>query len=387
LTYRILSLDGGGAWALIQVLALMDLFGEDKTGHEVLNSFDLVAANSGGSIVLGGLVEDLPLKTLFSFFKDETKRRSIFSPAPFFDRAFNDITGLGPKYSADRKLPALQTLMPNRGNLPLPNATSGIKSQGSPDDVHLLIVGFDYDRNRGNFFRSANSTGAAQITLAEAIHASSNAPVNYFDGPATFPDLDVRYWDGGISGFNNPILAAVTEAIVRGQSPTDIAALSIGTGTVALPWPSAGQENTPFVQKRSDGGLASDLRKLATAILDDPPDTGSFIAHVMTGKGIGVHSPAVSRIVRLNPLISPVLSSTNSWVPPSPMTAAQLKALLDLDMDAVAQIDVDLIEMFARLWLADKAINQPIRMDRDQLKTELGAAVFSQAKAQWLAIR
>ena len=57
--YRILSLDGGGSWALIQVKALIELFGPDKPGREVLQDFDLVAANSGGSIVLGCLVEDL----------------------------------------------------------------------------------------------------------------------------------------------------------------------------------------------------------------------------------------------------------------------------------------------------------------------------------------
>jgi hypothetical protein len=49
--YRILSLDGGGSWALIQVKALIELFGPDKPGREILQDFDLVAANSGGSIL------------------------------------------------------------------------------------------------------------------------------------------------------------------------------------------------------------------------------------------------------------------------------------------------------------------------------------------------
>jgi hypothetical protein len=57
--YRILSLDGGGSWALIQVKALIELFGLDTPGREVLQNFNLVAANSGGSIVLGCLVEDM----------------------------------------------------------------------------------------------------------------------------------------------------------------------------------------------------------------------------------------------------------------------------------------------------------------------------------------
>ena len=120
------------------------------------------------------------------------------------------------------------------------------------EDVHLLITGFDYDRNRATFFRSSAASGptwgtgeAAGITLAEAIHASTNAPVNYFDAPATFPDRPGRYWDGAISGCNNPVLAAVTEAIVKGQDPLNLAVLSIGTASVALPWPPPGQESFP----------------------------------------------------------------------------------------------------------------------------------------------
>jgi uncharacterized protein len=56
----------------------------------------------------------------------------------------------------------------------------------------------------------------------------------------------------------------------------------------------------------------ADLKKLATAILDDPPDIASYLAHVMTGSGSGVRAPARSRIVRMNPLMSPVKDSTGS---------------------------------------------------------------------------
>ena len=53
MTHKILSLDGGGAWAMLQAMALGDLFG-DRPGWEILAQFDLAVANSGGSIVLGG---------------------------------------------------------------------------------------------------------------------------------------------------------------------------------------------------------------------------------------------------------------------------------------------------------------------------------------------
>ena len=395
MAYRILSLDGGGAWALIQVRTLIALYDPNTTGHEVLADFDLVAANSGGSLVLGGLVEDLKLGDLVNYFEDETKRKSIFSPTSSWgDRALHCLTGLGPKYSAENKLPAIQALLPKRGTTTLAQAPAGVHRTGFADNVHLLIIGFDYDRNRACFFRSATAAGPqwgqgeiANVTLAEAIHASTNAPVNYFDGPATFPDGPGRYWDGGLTGGNNPILAAVTEAIVMGQARQDIVALSLGTATVALPWPTPQDPpNSPYVQAPSQLGLMSDLRKLSTAILDDPPDIATFLAHVMTGGSAGVPAPAQSRIVRMNPLISP-MGEPGHWRAPGPpnepMTAAQFAYLARLDADAVEQPQVDAIGAFADLWLNGTVTNQPIRMNGDTLEPELGYGSFQDAAAAW----
>src|SRR5215468_9384159 len=66
--YRILCLDGGGRWSLISVMALQSVFGARAKGHDILQGFDLVAANSGGSIVLGGLVENKSLAELIDLF-------------------------------------------------------------------------------------------------------------------------------------------------------------------------------------------------------------------------------------------------------------------------------------------------------------------------------
>ncbi len=395
MNYRILSLDGGGTWALIQLKALISLYSEQTTGHTVLEDFDLAAANSGGSIVLGGLVEDLSLGNILDFFQDQTMRESIFSPTHSFgDRVLHDLTGLGPKYSEENKLPALQNVLPKTGTVPLVNAAAGVRRPGSNDDVHLLIVGFDYDRNRATFFRSSTASGpawgtgeTADVTLAEAIHASTNAPVNYFDAPATFPDRPGRYWDGAISGCNNPVLAAVTEAVAKNQDPLNLAVLSIGTASVALPWPQPGQPSSPYVQQIVDPGFVTDLRKLATSILDDPPDIATFLAHVMTGGGIGLNRPpARSRIIRMNPLISPV-NNAGAWKAPGSMSAAQFTYLAKLDMDAVQQAQVDAISNYADLWVQSVAPNQPIRMNGDTLVTELGQSFFQDAVAAWNAIK
>ena len=138
MSYRILSLDGGGTWALIQVKALITLYGDDTPGQTVLQDFDLVAANSGGSIVLGALIENLALGEILSFFEDQAKRESIFSPSHSLeDHALHALTGLGPKYSAENKLAALQNLLPNTGGIPLEHVAAGIHRPSSNADVHL----------------------------------------------------------------------------------------------------------------------------------------------------------------------------------------------------------------------------------------------------------
>jgi uncharacterized protein len=392
--YKILSLDGGGAWALIQVRALTAMFGAQARGREVLGQFDLAAANSGGSLVLGGLLADFTLEKLLGLFQDETRRKTIFSPTKSWLRyPVRWIAGVGPKYSTSAKLPAIGKVMGDVGAQSLSETAKGIRRSGAKTDIHLLIVGYDYDRNRAKFFRS-QPTGegdptalgegkAAVATLAEAIHASTNAPVNYFDAPAAFPQQPNRYWDGAITGCNNPVLAAVAEAILLGQPPTDIAALSLGTGATALAWPQSG-EKSPYVTDPTQHDLVNDLQKLAKSILADPPNIADFYAHLMTGCGAGLPK-GKSRIVRMNPMVAPVRKE-GKWTAPEGMSEQEFVYLKNLDMDAVEQRQVDAISRFADLWLTDKVPNQPLRMDGDTLRLEMGDPWFTSALASWTAL-
>jgi Patatin-like phospholipase len=412
MSYRILSLDGGGIWALMQVKALMALpdYDENTSGHAVLNDFDMIAANSGGSIVLGALLENLTLGDTLALFENEGKRRSIFSLAGLTDVVLHNLaenlaqvvppdsslnlSGVVPKYSAKNKLPALQRVLPTMGNVPLAQAAASVHGHRSKG-VHLLVIGLDYDLNRAFFFRSSEVSGpqwgkgqVAEVTLAEAIHASTNAPVKYFDAPAQFADRPGhRYWDGAIAGCNNPVLAAVTEAIGMDQAPAGLAVLSIGTGSVALRWPEPGRDSSPYVQPLLEHGIVPDLRKVATSIIDDPPDIATFLAHVMTGKGKGVKKPADSRIVRMSPLIRPVKKRDGTWSAPGSMSAAEFAYLANLDLDAIEQRQVDAISSYADLWLKNVAPNQPIRMDGNTFNRELGQSTFRNAVRAWKAIK
>lgn len=391
--FRILSLDGGGAWALIEVRTLMKLYGDNAAGHDVLRNFDLVAANSGGSLVLAGLVENLPLGEILQYFMDENKRRSIFSPTTHIgDDVLRAILHMGPKYSASAKLPAIERLLPTTGDKPLAGSMQQVLGPNGAS-VHLLIVGFDYDRNCATFFRSAPASGPAwgdgqpaNVTLAGAVHASTNAPVNYFDAPAVLPGAADRYWDGGITGDNNPTMVAATEAIVLGQSSQDMRILSLGTGTVSLPLAAVGSAPGPLEAARADSSLPNDLTKLAGAILDDPPDAATFIAHAITGGSTGLQAPVVSRVVRISPLISPLPTVTGALQPPKGWSLAQFEYLCTIDMDAVVQNDVTVVYDYCTTWLEDLAPNQPIRTNGvtfDPLNPEVGYAKFSQAYTAW----
>lgn len=394
--FRILTLDGGGSWALIEVRTLMKLYGDQSTGHQVLQNFDLVAANSGGSLVLAGLVENLPLKEIAQYFLDENKRRSIFSPTTKpVDLVLHEVLGMGPKYSASTKLPAIERLLPKTGDNPLAGSMKNVKGpNGSP--VHLLIVGFDYDINRAVFFRSApasrNGWGEGQpatVTLAGAVHASTNAPVNYFDGPAVLPLAADRYWDGGITGCNNPAVVALVEAAVLGNAVEDMRILSLGTATLSLPLAGPGAPASPYEAPRPTSSLATDLKKLATAILDDPPDAATFIAHAMTGGNAGLKLPIQSRIIRMSPLISPLPAVTGEWVAPGDWPVAQFQYLCGIDMDAVSAFDISYVDDYCSVWLVDRAPNQPIRGNGvrfDPWNPEIGYARFSEAHQAWQAL-
>ena len=112
-TYRILSLDGGGIWALLQVMALQKIYTDDTSGHQVLKDFNLVAANGAGCITLAGLMLDMPLGDILKkWFLDESQRRQILAPP---SGIWNKLFGNGARYSTKQKRAALKTLLGGSG--------------------------------------------------------------------------------------------------------------------------------------------------------------------------------------------------------------------------------------------------------------------------------
>ena len=386
MVHRILSLDGGGAWAMLQAIALKDLFG-DIPGRQILAKFDMAVANSGGSIVLGGLVENMAPSQIINLFDDQANRQAIFVSVPFLENLLSHIP-IFPKYSTAGKLAGLTRLFGTTGGQFL-SSFNGAGWAQSPNgqDVKILIVALDYDSMRARFFRSYGTPHGAtadDVPLVEAVHASSDAPVEFFNAPTQWNAQ--RYWDGAMAGLNNPLLAGIIDLMSDGFPATEIVVLSLGTGTIKLA-PSTVVPAAPaaLTQPPTASGTLNDLQKAAGCITDDPPDMATFSAHVILASAEGADPTQLGRVVRLSPVVRPVLTD-GAWVVPPGLTADQFQQLTQLGMDAVQQTQVDLLTALGTSWLADGARNQPIRMSSDDLSSSLGEDLYSAAKARWATL-
>jgi uncharacterized protein len=305
---------------MIQAIALAKMYGEDCTGHALLGKFDLVAANSGGALVVAALIENKTLGEICTMFRDTSMLEKLFMKLPFYKQFLWGIGGIGPRFSTEAKANQIAALLPKSRDKPLDQLAIKGCHEGNVD---LLFMTYHYDRERASMQRSNKNSLAGNFTssgssptLAAVVNASSTAPVQWFDEPATIGKD--RYWDGGVSGYNNPCLAAMVEAIANGVPREQIAVLSIGTGGILLPIAEKGETSALF-KPRTEPGTTNDIKKAATSILQDPPDAHSFIAHLMMGGTLSSSAAncpyAPTRFVRLNPMIQPKMQD-DEWVTP-----------------------------------------------------------------------
>jgi hypothetical protein len=355
---------------------------------------------------------------LITEFKSELIRKQIFSKLPLFKTWARAILKVGPKYFADAKLQAIRTLINKYDSglgdepiarLPLP------RSQADPDVTDLILLAYDYDTNRAKFLRTGTYSAAGsqldnipyKTTLAEAVHASTNAPINYFNAPATisYSKTPIRAWDGAIAGYNNPILAGITEALANRVDRKSIQVLSIGTASRVLPLTGgefqAAYEWMEARPSKKGFWILGDLRKLSMSIIENPPDVATYTAFFMIddqldwmGTPIGDPRRSKTKIVRLNPLMQPVVVPGRELfdVPsghsnrPDKLTPGGFRYLMELDMDAVEEADVDLICLFGRLWIDEWVHNQPILAGPTRVECELGQRWYSQGRDQARAL-
>lgn len=370
--YKILSLDGGGSWAIIQLLTLKDRYG-NVGGHEILQKFDLVIANSGGSIVLAALAENWTLEKALTLFQDKATRERIFSENTFKNRYFPvdylRLLGLpfGPKYSSKQKKESFETLFKEVNKRQMHELPAFIKNES----LKLVVCTYDALNNRAKFFKShgVDSEDYDSVTLTQAIHGSSNAPVQYFDFPARFKakNSNVFYelWDGALGGFNNPILAGLIEAFKLGVSLDNVRIVSIGTGNKLMSKKEKGEfwesKQIAIRQRRKKLNFKAlkpqakffklTVLNQAKTILYQPPDTANYMA--MMFLKTASHKSINEHIVRLSPLIHSDSSTPEAITP-------LINKLYDLDMDITKDEDINsLVECFTK-WKKGDLLNQPL---------------------------
>lgn len=213
---RILSLDGGGSWALLQSMALKAIYKDTPVGTrcgDILNHFDLIVSNSGGSLMLSAMIEfiDEDIDFVTNIFLENESRSKVFSPLKWYERNGLELLAsalrFGPKYKAARKHEGLKSILKETSGIPLWR----LREIRPEIPKNIVICSFDYDRKRAYFFRtnqdskSKSNPTKYEYTLADAVHASSNAPVMFFDDPAKFKIAGTEHqlWDGAVGGNNN----------------------------------------------------------------------------------------------------------------------------------------------------------------------------------------
>lgn len=386
---KILAFDGGANWSLLQCMALDALF-PGMRGREILARFDIVAANSGGSLVLADLLKNQTPSEILANFDHPDSPTSLFVKLPLLAR-LPSLIGLGPKFSTARKRERIQASLDAVDDL-RGRSMRGLAGLFPPPGKvpKIVIIGFDYDRLRAVFFRSFDTKAgnkASVVSLIDAVNASSTAPVAFFDKPAEVGNQ--RYWDGAIGGYNNPVLAAVVEALIDGAAAAEIAALSLGTGvTCHVPLDHRIKVGPrEFFVHRGRACLLADIRKLAGSILDEPPDAAQYAAYVAMGNPVATGGgQPVARLVRLNPSIQPVLSDDGkSWTAPAGLTRYELTALMNLSGALLTDKAVAMVKSLGQKWIAGAVPNQPIRQG-DDLDCLVGDKTFQAGREHWRSI-
>ncbi len=258
MTFKILSLDGGGIRGVLSARILQKIEEEiknienkeTKENYKGLHDyFDLIAGTSTGSILAAGIACKKTAEELIKIYKEEGK--NIFPKCVRWQRKWRWISRfwgssmLYPHECGEQGL--AQVLKRN-----LVDQESGkCPTIGEINKPNLLILAYDvFSRNTTWFSNDYDASASDKpwynnIELWKICTASASAPTFFPPYELSYYDSDqekLPHIDGGVSA-NNPELAAIAHALLIGKkdkdkkiSMDDIAVLSIGTGRTTRPF-------------------------------------------------------------------------------------------------------------------------------------------------------
>lgn len=216
----LLSIDGGGIRGIIPLYYLMYLEKEliKITGKNIVETFDMFAGTSVGSMILGTLL----------FRTYETKNimseiiENIFTDANFYyifkDYNYSSIVGLNPKYDSK-----------NKNDLIKKYIKDDVYFNNIGSNKHFMVPYYSITQEKPIFYKSYKES-KEKHKASDIICASSSAPI-YFSS-YVFSDGSEIGIDGAVFA-NNPTDSLYADALEL-YNTTDIRILSLGTGDPIL---------------------------------------------------------------------------------------------------------------------------------------------------------
>jgi patatin-like phospholipase/acyl hydrolase len=298
MSFRILSLDGGGIRGLISARILLQVEEEIRKqgkGNYLHEYFDLIAGTSTGSILTAGLAVGKTSEELINLYLNRGKEifpkksKERYQKFPAFIRPILEVLS-PPKYSHEGVTNVLKSCFKSKK----------IKDIEKPI---ILLLAYDTLYRNTTFFTNCHPDMGDRwyddCYLWELCTASSAAPTffpPYKLVPANkqkFGDWEFPHIDGGVSA-NNPSLAALSLVMRLSQAPLklvpqqtkqkyhldnldfrDISILSIGTG----------QTNEPYQYDQVQKWKGLDWAGHLTDIFMDPTSevTSTICRQIMGG--------------------------------------------------------------------------------------------------------
>jgi patatin-like phospholipase/acyl hydrolase len=282
MSFRILSLDGGGIRGVIEAVILSEV---EKIVKVPLNRyFDLIAGTSTGSILAAAIALGKKSEEIIQLYRQRGKiifpYTNLFSP-----QRLNLILKYGPsapKYS-------------DKGLIEVLQAEFGNTKIGDINSPKLLITAYDtLDRQFLVFKNWQTYKPWINTPLWEICVCSSSAPTFFPAHLLTTESKTYSLIDGGI-GANNPSACAVAEALRLDHLIKDISVLSIGTGDANQPIPYEKVRSWGLIQWIWQG-------RLIEVLMDASADVNDYISRqVMSPPEL--ENEAATRYIRLQPKI------------------------------------------------------------------------------------
>jgi len=219
-SYRILSIDGGGVRGLIPGVVLCEI--EKRMGKPLSDCFDLIAGTSAGGQI--ALAMSRAAKDGSAFWSadgiDELYARSFATIFPFKKTGKLDLLRgvTHEKYSADGFESVLAELFGD--------------SLMSESRVEVLIPAYEVEKGVPHFFtRSAALEDPHENHSMRFVARSTSSAPTFFE-PNQHHAGERAYIDGAVFA-NNPAMCAFAHAQSLGFDEDDMTVVSLGTGSIS----------------------------------------------------------------------------------------------------------------------------------------------------------